>query len=106
MMMNTLFKRGAAASQSVARRDFSSTILRQKMETVIAARQAEAKEFKKEYGSSVIGEVTVDQVLMGMRGLPGMLYETSKLDPSEGISYRGHKLFDVVEKAPATVPGG
>ena len=106
MMMNTLFRRGAAASQQAARRDFSSTILRQKMETVIAARQAEAKEFKKEYGSQVIGEVTVDQVLMGMRGLPGMLYETSKLDPSEGISYRGHKLFDVVEKAPATVPGG
>jgi len=35
-----------------------------------------------------------------------MLYETSKLDANEGISYRGHALFDVVEKAPKTVPGG
>ena len=35
-----------------------------------------------------------------------MLYETSKLDANEGISYRGHKLFDVIEKAPSTVKGG
>jgi len=48
----------------------------------------------------VIGEVSVAQVLGGMRGLPGMLYETSKLDANEGISYRGHKLFDVIEKGP------
>ena len=56
MMMNTLFRRGAAASQQAARRDFSSTILRQKMETVIAARQAEAKEFKKEYGKKYVSK--------------------------------------------------
>lgn len=41
-----------------------------------------------------------------MRGIPGILYETSKLDPNEGISYRGHRLFDVVDKAPSTVPDG
>jgi len=41
-----------------------------------------------------------------MRGIPGMLYETSKLDPAEGISYRGTKLFDIREQAPATIPGG
>ena len=63
-------------------------------------------EFRKEHANTVIGEVSVAQVLGGMRGLPGMLYETSKLDPNEGISYRGHKLFDVVEKAPTTTPGG
>lgn len=41
-----------------------------------------------------------------MRGIPGMLYETSKLDPAEGISYRGTKLFDIRAQAPTTVPGG
>jgi len=29
-----------------------------------------------------------------------MLYETSKLDANEGISYRGHPLFDVIENGP------
>jgi hypothetical protein len=31
----------------------------------------------------------------GMRGLPGMHYETSKLDAMEGIAYRGHSLREV-----------
>ena len=62
--------------------------------------------FRKEHANTVIGEVTVAQVLGGMRGVPGMLYETSKLDANEGISYRGHKLFDVIEKGPANSPGG
>ena len=35
-----------------------------------------------------------------------MLYETSKLDPAEGISYRGTKLVDIRARAPTTVPGG
>jgi citrate synthase len=41
-----------------------------------------------------------------MRGMPGMLYETSKLHPTEGIEYRGMDLFKIREKAPKTIPGG
>jgi len=42
----------------------------------------------------------------GMRGLPGMHYETSKLDAMEGIAYRGHSLREVQAKGPASIPGG
>lgn len=42
----------------------------------------------------------------GMRGLPGMHYETSKLDAQEGIAYRGHSLREVQAKGPKTVKGG
>jgi hypothetical protein len=41
-----------------------------------------------------------------MRGMPGMLYETSKLHAMDGIQYRGHDLFKIREVAPKTVPGG
>jgi hypothetical protein len=41
-----------------------------------------------------------------MRGMPGMLYETSKLHHTEGITYRGYDLFKIREIAPKTVPGG
>jgi len=54
----------------------------------------------------VIGEVNVSQVVGGMRGLPGMLYETSKLHPVNGITYRGMDLFQIRDQAPKTVPGG
>jgi citrate synthase len=76
------------------------------MEEVIATRQVEVKEFNKEHGKTVIGEVTVGAVIGGMRGLPGMLYETSKLHHIDGIEYRGYDLNKVKELSPKTVPGG
>jgi len=83
-----------------------SSHLKQKMEHIIAGRQKEVIAFKKEHANTVIGEVPVSAVLGGMRGLPGMLYETSKLHPENGISYRGHDLYAIRENAPKTVPGG
>ena len=76
------------------------------MESIIVERQNELRAFNKEYGKSVIGEVTAGQVIGGMRGLPGMLYETSKLHPVNGINYRGYDLFQIREQAPKTIPGG
>ena len=73
---------------------------------VIAARQAEARAFVKEYGKTKVADVTVAQIAGGMRGIPGMLYETSKLHPTEGIEYRGMDLFKIRELAPRTVEGG
>lgn len=76
------------------------------MEGIIASRQQETLAFKKANAGSVIGEVTIGQVMGGMRGLPGMHYETSKLDAMDGIFYRGHSLWDVQKKGPKTVEGG
>lgn len=88
------------------RRGFSAKILRQKMEHVVAGRQKEMIAFRKEHATTVIGKVDVGAVLGGMRGLPGMLYETSKLHNEEGISYRGHNLYDLRENGPKTIEGG
>jgi citrate synthase len=76
------------------------------MESVIASRQKEVAAFKKEHSNTVIGEVTIGAVMGGMRGLPGMHYETSKLDAQEGIAYRGHSLREVQKKGSKTIPGG
>ena len=76
------------------------------MEAVIAKKQVEVKEFKKEYGAKKIADVTVGQVIGGMRGMPGMVYETSKLHNMDGIQYRGYDLFKIREIAPKTIPGG
>lgn len=76
------------------------------MEGLVAKQQTELKEFRKEHGAKKIGEVTVGQVIGGMRGMPGMLYETSKLHAMDGIQYRGYDLFKIREIAPKTIPGG
>lgn len=36
--------------------------------------------------------MTVDQALGGMRGIPGLYWETSLLDPEEGIRFRGYSI--------------
>ena len=76
------------------------------MGDLINKRQTEVKAFMKEHGKTKIADVTVGQVVGGMRGMPGMMYETSKLHHLDGIEYRGYDLFKIREQAPKTVPGG
>jgi len=55
--------------------------------------------------TAVIQQVTVEQAVNGMRGINGMLTQTSDLDPQDGIKYRGIPLKDVCKILP-TAPGG
>ena len=41
-----------------------------------------------------------------MRGITGMLWETSLLDAEEGIRFRGHTIPDLQQKLPAAIEGG
>lgn len=65
----------------------------------------EVKQFLKDHGDKVIGEVTVAQVYGGLKGVPGMVTETSKLDPEEGIRFKGYSIPELREKLPKA-PGG
>lgn len=64
------------------------------------------KELKKNSGDKVIHEVTIGNVLNGMRGVPSLLTCTSQLDPYEGIRYRGYTIPEVREKLPKLKPDG
>src|SRR5882762_11417762 len=66
---------------------------------------AEIKEMLKEHGNKKIGEVTLSQVYHGMRGITGLLTETSLLDAQEGIRFRGYTIPELQQKLPK-VPGG
>jgi citrate synthase len=70
------------------------------MEHVIHEKQKVLNTFKKEHGNAKLGEVTVGQVIGGMRSMPGLLYETSKLHHMDGITYRGKDLYQVREQSP------
>ena len=43
----------------------------------------------RDYGSKVVGEVTLDQVYGGARGIKSLVWEGSVLDSEEGIRFRG-----------------
>lgn len=65
----------------------------------------EVKDLIKNYGHKKIDEVTLQQVYQGMRGITGLVSETSLLDPMEGIRFRGYSIPELREKLPK-VPGG
>jgi citrate synthase len=66
---------------------------------------AEIKQMLKEHGNKVIGEVTLSQVYQGMRGMTGLVTETSLLDANEGIRFRGYSIPELKDKLPK-VKGG
>ena len=66
---------------------------------------AEIKEMLKEHGNKTIGEVTLNQVYQGMRGITGLVTETSLLDAREGIRFRGYTIPELQEKLPKAKGG-
>ena len=54
----------------------------------------------KNHGDKVVDQVTVSQVIGGMRGVKSLVTDISYLDPNEGIRYRGYTLNEVLEKLP------
>ena len=71
--------------------------LKEKVKEVIPKKIEEFKQVKAKYGDKVVSEVKVSQILGGMRGIPGLFYETSKLDANKGILLRNQNLFDLVK---------
>jgi citrate synthase len=66
---------------------------------------AEIKEIIKTHGHRKIGEVTLAQVYQGMRGITGLVSETSLLDANEGIRFRGYSIPELQVSLPK-VKGG
>ncbi len=60
----------------------------------------EYQKLRNEYSDVVVGKVTIGHVLSGMKGVPSLLTETSKLDPNEGIRFRGFSLKDLRKTIP------
>jgi citrate synthase len=68
--------------------------------------QDRLKKLKSEHGKVQLGNITVDMVLGGMRGMTGMLWETSLLDPDEGIRFRGLSIPECQKVLPTAVKDG
>src|SRR5574337_768670 len=66
---------------------------------------AEVKALIKEHGDKKLGEYTVSQVYQGMKGITGLVTETSKLDPEEGIRFRGFSIPELRDKLPKAPKG-
>ncbi len=80
-------------------------LLKEKFYQKSQAVKAQIKDLVKNHGSTKVDEITVDQLIGGMRSLKAMLWDTSSLDPEEGIRFRGYNIPQLRELLPR-VPGG
>ncbi|MBL7728556.1 MAG: citrate (Si)-synthase, partial [Dinghuibacter sp.] len=80
-------------------------VLRDKFQENAAIAAAEIKDLVKNHGNMKVDEVTLAQIYQGMRGITGLVTETSLLDANEGIRFRGYSIPELQEKLPKA-PGG
>ena len=79
--------------------------LKQKFQEKIQPARDERKKLIVDHGEKVIGDITIKQIYSGMRGMISMVTETSKLDPEDGIKFRGYSLDELIELLPTYANG-
>jgi len=90
-----LLRLSAARCQST-----QSTDLLSRLEQLVPEKRREVAEFRKAHNDTKIGEVNVGMAYGGMRGIKGLVTETSVLDPEEGIRFRGYSIPECQELLP------
>jgi citrate synthase len=80
-------------------------IVKEKFKIKADAANIEIKELLKEHGNKKIGEVTLSQIYQGMRGITGLVSETSLLDSQEGIRFRNYTIPELQQKLPKAKNG-
>lgn len=80
--------------------------LKEVLSVKIPQQQALVAKIKKEHGDASLGQATVGAAYGGMRGICGLTYEPSLLDPIEGIRFRGLTIPECQAQLPNNAPNG
>eukprot|EP01062_Namystynia_karyoxenos_P042315 TRINITY_DN308_c0_g1_i2.p1 TRINITY_DN308_c0_g1~~TRINITY_DN308_c0_g1_i2.p1 ORF type:complete len:496 (+),score=217.81 TRINITY_DN308_c0_g1_i2:76-1488(+) len=103
------FRRAAPRALAAGQRrcySEASQELKSVLQKKVAAEGALITKLKKEHGDKSLGPATVNAAYGGMRGITGLTYEPSLLDPVEGIRFRGLTIPECQEKLPNNAPNG
>lgn len=74
--------------------------LKEKLHQKILNWRPRTQKLLKEYGEVKIDDVTISQVIGGMRDIKSLVTDISYLDPQEGIRFRGYTIPEVLVKLP------
>ena len=77
--------------------------LQEKLAEQLPAKQKEIRQIVKEHGTKVMSEVTIAQAFGGMRGVKGLICDTSLVEPDKGLIVRGIPILDLVDKIPEEI---
>ena len=79
--------------------------LKEKFASKMVPMRERIQKILKEHGEMKISDVTIAQAYGGARSVKCMVWETSALDPMEGIRFRGYTIPELQQKLPKA-PGG
>ena len=77
--------------------------LKDKLAQQVPVLRDELRALSKEYGNKVISEVTVGQAFGGMRGVKGLICDTSVVDADKGLYVRGIPIGDLAGRLPEEI---
>jgi citrate synthase len=77
--------------------------LKERLEEQIPKLREERTEVLKAHGDKKISEVMVAQAFGGMRGVKGMICDTSVVEPDKGLIIRGHPIMKIKDRIPEEI---
>jgi citrate synthase len=79
------------------------SMLKDKLAALIPARREKIHNLVKNYGKKVISEISVEQMLGGLRGVKSLLCDTSEVVIDQGLIIRGYPIADLANRLPEEV---
>lgn len=100
---NTITRYSSRQYSTPAGGDISG--LKARLRQILPAKQTEVANIRQTLGEKVLDKVSVNQAYGGMRSVKSMIYETSLLDPEEGIRFRGYTIPECLKLLPKKSEG-
>lgn len=96
-----------AAAAAMSMRYASSVVddIKSQMLKRNTADSAKISDLKKKHGHEKLSDATIEAAYGGMRGITGLVYEPSLLDPMEGIRFRGLSIPECQAQLPKAAGG-
>ena len=79
------------------------SMLKAKLAEIFPKQKAEIGEFVKTHGDKEVSKVTLAQAYGGMRGVKGLVCDTSEVPPDKGLIIRGIELKNITDKWPEEI---
>ncbi|MGH2574900.1 MAG: citrate (Si)-synthase [Ignavibacteria bacterium] len=77
--------------------------LKEKLASQIPNLRSRVRNLAKNSGSKVVSEVTIEQVIGGMRGVKSLVCDTSEVIPDQGVIIRGIPIAKLTDKLPEEI---
>ncbi len=76
------------------------TRFKEKMRDKVDKKRKEIDDLLQEHGKTTVGNITISQIIGGMRDLKALITDTAHLEPYDGVRFRGYLIDELLEKLP------